>query len=167
MDWRTVPGWLSPPEAEALARYAKAPWCEVGTYCGKSAVVLAQSGPGFVVDTFCNEGRDTHADFLHFTAGLPITVLKGDLRDMASQVPNKLEVLHLDADHSFDATKAAFRLYAHKLKVGGILFLHDANPFEGQDAWPGVTQFAKQLDQARSWKRVEDVDRHAIYQRLK
>jgi cephalosporin hydroxylase len=44
---------------------------------------------------------------------------------MCPQVPDELDFVFLDADHSEDGTYVALSTYAPKVKAGGWIFLHD------------------------------------------
>lgn len=163
----TIPGWLLRDEARLLFNLASTgPWCEVGSWKGRSSVILGSVGPGHAVDMFRDNPR---AEYDRNTAGLPITVHHGRMEDMADRVPAGLRLLFLDADHSLDGTRAAFDLYAPKLAPHGIVVFHDAlsggdwpnpdldyrNPPPGppDNPWPGVREFTDTLD----WRHLTDV----------
>ena len=129
-------GYLTRAEADVLWRYAGAPWCEVGTYCGRSARVLADRGPGYCVDTF-ESWYDGHAQAA--LAGQPVEFIRGDFREAADSVPDGLAFLYLDADHEYGATLAAFWTYEPKVVPGGHIALHDALELHpGELDWPGT-----------------------------
>lgn len=132
----SLKGYLTREEANLLWRYSKSPWCEVGTYCGRSATILAGRGPGWCVDLFLDWYAGEAADSL---APLGVRAIKGDFNDVAHIVPDGLEFLYLDADHSYDATLAAFWAYEPKVKAGGYIALHDALELHpGAMDWPGT-----------------------------
>ena len=132
-----IKGYLTREEANLLWRYCKAPWCEIGTFCGRSAAVLSGRGSGWCVDLF----EDWYAgeSCTNLGAITKIRALRGNFRDVAHLVPDGLEFLYLDADHSYEATLAAFWAYEPKVKVGGHIALHDALELHpGQMDWPGT-----------------------------
>lgn len=162
----TVPGWLLEDEGRLLFDLATEPWCEVGSWKGRSSVILGSKAPGHAVDMFRDNPR---REYDLNTEGLPITVHHGRLENMADRVPEGLGLLFLDADHSFEATRTAFNLYAPKLRPGGIVVFHDALPGPGvwpnadydrrnpppgphDNPWPGVRKFTDTLD----WRHVAD-----------
>ena len=170
----SIQGWLSYAEALLLAEYVRSPWCEIGCWKGRSAVILAQSGPGFCVDWF--HGMPEHVEefstepvFRESVAGLPVTVIAKKFEDAVDDVPEGLRFLHLDADHSYYGTRRAFELYAPKLEPGGFLVVHDAwwqTGAQQPSAWPDVTIFAHELLGDPEWDHVEDAERSAVFRKL-
>lgn len=177
--WRradAIPGWFSREEADLVYTLCESPWCEVGCYQGRSTVILASTGPGTVVDHFEGTashpeewGKNNYREFLVNTWGFPVRVLKGPFAQVSEKVKDNLRFLHLDADHSYEATKLAFDLYAPKLVKGGHLALHDAWGEDGSKmdtAWPGSMQFAKDLIANPRWEHVGDARRLAAFKKL-
>ena len=112
--------------------------CEVGSYLGASTCFLAASaslaeGRVHCVDVWDNRAmgleppRDTFAEFQKNTAPFaPSLILhRGESTAVADAVPNDLDLLFLDGDHSQSAVLADLAHYAPKLKPGGALLLHD------------------------------------------
>ena len=174
-DWQKVdriPGWLSRQEADLLYELCQPPWCEVGSWLGRSLNVLEKKGHGYAVESFQARPELSHPDntrenFRRYTEKANFTLLDGDFRDMAEQVP-EIAFLHLDADHSYQGTKEAFDLYAPKLRKGCFLVLHDVfteNPKLGH-AWPGVYRFASELMADPGWICVGGAGRSAAFRKL-
>lgn len=158
-----IPGWLTRNEADLLYELCQSPWCEIGCWRGRSASVLALKGAGWAVDHFENEAKE---EFLAFTKELDITLLASDFRD-AANVVGEVRLLHLDADHSYQATKSAFNLYAPKLARGGFLVIHDAwpaNPHREPD-WPGTHKFVLELMMDPAWVCIGGADRSAAFRK--
>jgi hypothetical protein len=134
-DVDKIDGWLYREEADLLWRLAEAPWCEIGTYQGRSATVFAAKGPGYCVDLF---------EPWYEQPSLPpdVILVSGDYREVADEIPGDLGFLYLDGDHSYQATREAFRLYAPKVRAGGHVVLHDVFP---PDEWPGCHKAALEL----------------------
>lgn len=172
-----IEGWYTQAEADLLYRLCDGPWCEVGCWKGKSTVILAQTGhTGWAVDWFQGSpehkaGTRTHDEFTaNLAAYENVTVLNGRFGDMHGDVP-ALRFLHLDADHSFAATRQAWDLYAGKVAQGGHVVLHDAwSPSGGRKIsgapWPGVCRFALEMEQHDDWELVESVERSAAFRRI-
>jgi len=158
-------GYLTHEEASLLWRYCRSPWCEVGTYCGRSATVLAARGRGYCVDLFEDWYAGEAADAL---ADQPVVSLRGHYADVVGQVPDGLEFLHLDADHEYAATYEAFAAYAPKLKSGGHVALHDALELHpGILDWPGVNDFAAAvLRDDHPWQLVAAAHRTIVFRKL-
>lgn len=162
-----ISGWLTRAEGDLLWRLCEPPWCEVGSWCGRSAVILAAKGPGTCID-WCREGN-LHA-VLRDNVPDTCAVLQEDFREAASHVPSGLQFLHLDADHSYDGTKAAWDLYFPKLEPGGHVVIHDAwvHQTDG-NPWPEVTFFVSNLIDLQAKNGVEhvgDVERSAAFRKL-
>lgn len=153
-----IEGWLTREEADLLWRYAAAPWCEVGTYRGRSAAVLAARGPGYCIDRF-EEWYD---------AMLPpnVTILRGDFHKRSGDVPC-VGLLYIDADHSYEATHEAWRLYSPKVTVGGHVAIHDALELHrGQLDWPEVNDFVHdQMVASTDWRLVAAAHRTVVFRR--
>lgn len=175
--WRradAIPGWFSREEADLVYTLCESPWCEIGCHRGRSTVILAAKGPGTVVDTF--QGTATRPaepgwhlrEFMENTRGFAIRIVVGRFERKAGNV-GSIRFLHLDADHSYEATKLAFDLYTPKLVRGGHVALHDAWGEEGsktETAWPGSMRFAKELMESPGWEHVGDARRLAAFKKL-
>lgn len=69
-------------------------------------------------------------------------ILKGMTDHMAHQIPdNSLDLVYLDADHSFSGVHRDLRSYWQKLKSGGVLAGHDFLN-EAYGVRPAVLEFA-------------------------
>lgn len=180
-----IEGWLYEGEARLLWDLCSAPWCEVGSHRGRSAVILASRDlPGWCVDWFLDreghlwnpdKSREIQAELRSNLAPFGgVTVLAGRFQDLHEQVPDGLGFLHLDADHSFEGTKEAFDLYAPKVRRGGHLVIHDVwheswhdNPsVKEHSPYPGVTRFVKECLLAdQEWEHLLDVERSAAFRK--
>lgn len=164
----SIQGWLAEDEARLLFRLCEPPWCEVGSWKGRSTVVLASKGPGFAVDWFHgsqeHEEHDwlpTRREFLDNTRGLPVTLVEGRFGDVHSRVP-RVNFLFLDAEHTYEATKEAFGLYSPKLNPRKFLVIHDALG----GGWLDVEKFRKELERDPFWRLTEIVHTSAVFQKL-
>lgn len=162
-----IEGWLTREEADLLYRYARAPWCEIGTYKGRSATVLTAKGHGYCVDLFEEWYAVRNGDLGRFSGPHCATLVKGDFRDVADQVPDGLEFLYLDADHSYEGTRDAWKLYAPKVKLGGHIAIHDALELHpGELEWPEVNEFAFGVDSLK-WRLVAAAHRVVVFRRVR
>lgn len=170
-------GWYEQNEAELLYRLVAGPWCEVGCWKGRSTAVLAQTGfPGWAVDWFKGSSEhgdvDTYDEFrAHMSGYTNVTVLRMRAEDAVKYVDGPVNLLHLDAEHSYEATASVFVLYAPLVVKGGHCVLHDAwSPGGGRKIgrtpWPGVTKFALELEQHPDWDLVASVGRCAAFRRI-
>jgi predicted O-methyltransferase YrrM len=53
------------------------------------------------------------------------TLRVGNDLDLADQMPDDVDVLFIDTDHTYAQTLAELRTYAAKVKPGGVILLHD------------------------------------------
>ncbi len=165
-----IPGWLTRTEAELLHDLAATPWCEIGSWAGRSANALAHNGPGYCVDHW--NGSPLHSlelnaegvyeKFLANTKGLPVTALRGHYAERAADVPDGIRLLFIDHDHQTAPTREAWDLYSPKVAVGGHVVFHDAEPWGG---WPEVAGVVEQVARQKGWERLPDVDRCAVLRR--
>ena len=155
-------GWYDRDEAELLFSLVDGVWCEIGCWEGRSTTVLAETDrPGFAIDWFRGSPEsppgDTYAAFNRNLAGYKnVTVLPDRFENVHRSVPH-LNLLHLDGEHSYAATKAAFDLYAPKVRLGGHVAFHDA---EGGH-YPEVEVFITELDPR--WQRVASAGRLVVF----
>jgi predicted O-methyltransferase YrrM len=166
-------GWYSHPEATLLFAATKGPWIEIGSWEGRSTLVLAQTGyPGWAIDTFRgsseHERVDTYEAFCANLAGFDnVTVVRSDYRDAFRSVPRRAKLLHIDHEHSYKDTKIAFNLYSQLLDKDGMVAIHDAwtdHSREPADCpWPEVTKFARELLDHPKWTLWDDADRLAVF----
>lgn len=163
-----IPGWLNRQEADLLYELCESPWCEIGCFHGKSLNVLAKKGHGWAIDPLKDpELGSFEPEFFHHTKDLDFTFVHKDFRDAVDDV-GEIRFLHLDADHSYEATKEAFDLYAPKLSPGRFLVMHDAwpeNPWLGH-FWPGVYRLTAELMADEGWICVGGAGRSAAFRKL-
>lgn len=170
----SVDGWYARKEAELLFSATRGPWVEIGSWKGLSTAVLGQTEfPGWAVDTFTGSSEhgtvDTYDEFMEHIKGLPVTVVRGDYRDVYRKVPRGALMLHIDHEHTYEDTKRAFKLYAPRLGRNARIALHDAWWYDERDPdscpWPGVTRFALELLDHPEWRLWDDCFRLAVFER--
>lgn len=145
---RDVHTWTRPAELEALHRLASGvpeggSIVEFGAYLGASTCYLAAgaalAGAAITaVDLWNNEtvgsDRDTFADFQNHTAGAAhlITPIRKRTRDLtAEDVKPPVHLAFLDADHSYESTKADAEFIAPHMAPDGVIAFHDNTVFQG------------------------------------
>ena len=162
-----ISGWLTRREGDLLYSLCRSPWCELGSWAGRSAVILAARGPGTCVDWFREGNQPSH---LEDNVPSTCTILHSDFRDAADLVEPGLRFLHLDADHSYAATKEAWDLYMPKLEPGGHVVIHDAWVYGTvHNPWPECTMFVEELmadQEGNGILHVYDVERSAAFRKL-
>ncbi len=163
-----IDGWLWRDEADLLYRLARPPWCELGSWRGRSTHVLGYTGHGYAVDTW-NGSREHNAeqttgvysDWQRNTRRLHVTPLRGDYRKMAHLVPGELTLLFIDHEHTYRAVVDAFDLYAPKVRSGGHIVIHDG--VGDDDWWPEVRIAANHVSDDPFVVRRADVGRCAVF----
>jgi len=126
-------------EKESLKKYAfeKKNALEIGTYMGVTAVIIARSidknGRLYCVDPFLdrfgkNPGLSIAERGLR-RAGVEqkVVFLKGFSSDkiIISQIPDDLDFVLVDGDHSYEGLKNDWAIVRNKLKPNGLVCLHD------------------------------------------
>lgn len=160
--FETAKGFLDRAEAEGLYDLAldlspRGPVVEIGSYCGKSALVLGaaaraaggrlvtidhhrgseENQPGWTY--FDKELWDEKAGALDTLPHLRRTLREAGLEDhvvvivarseaVASLWQAPVAMLFIDGGHSRDAAYADYRLWAPKVMPGGVLAIHDVFP---------------------------------------
>lgn len=159
--WYDIQGWFGPRAVEEygkiVRRYPGGNFVEVGIWKGKSfasvmPVLLELNYQNiYAVDHFLGQPdlRDTvHSDaskldlYQIFTDNMSklgyngkYKVLKMNSVEAAGQfLDNSLDVVFIDADHSYEAFNADLGAWIPKIKSGGTICGHD------YPGWPGVVQ---------------------------
>lgn len=172
--WREVdaiPGWLSRLEAEQLYELCNGTWCEIGSWKGRSTYVLGSKHRGYAIDHFKGSpetsGVDTKAEFLENIKGLPVEVRPYSMEIARRKLVVSLQLLFLDGEHSYEATKLAFELYAPLVESGGYIVLHDVWGWCGEPpTFPGVTKFAYELLDNPLYEHAGDAQRSMAVRKL-
>ncbi len=147
-----VPGWLSDDQARRLwdtaaTLEAPAQVVEIGTYRGRSAVVLARAacdgvrvtaidphagndrGPQQIEGT-PDEGQDDHEAFLDNLdrAGVSERVRHVRLasHDALSEVQGAIDVLYVDGAHRYGPARDDIARWGERVAPGGTLLIHDS-----------------------------------------
>ncbi|HVS64002.1 MAG TPA: class I SAM-dependent methyltransferase [Thermoanaerobaculia bacterium] len=174
-----IPSWTQPAELRLLYRLAEA--CppgamalEVGSHLGASSFYLAAglskvNGHLLCVDTWWNdtmpEGRmDLFDDFLENVRSLtdritPIRKRSDELDD--PDVPRPLDLVFIDADHSYPAVRDDIHRVVPWMRVEALLSLHDF----GAPEHPGVARAVGELLATGEWVVHAQVERMIVLRR--
>ncbi len=142
-----IEGHLSEREGEELYRLAKSlifdcTILEIGSYKGRSTNFLLHGARRikklYALDTFTNidmsEGpKNTYGDFLANIKkfGSSVVIVRGLSSDSKNinKIPLDIDLIFLDADHSYSAVKLDIANFIKNLKPKGLFVFHDyGNP---------------------------------------
>ena len=110
---------------------------EIGSYVGGSSQFLAAAasemqGRLYCIDTWQNDAvtagaRDTHDEFLNNVAryGDVVIPLRGQSAVEAHKFNRVVDLLFVDADHSYEAVKVDLEAWVHRLRAGAVVVFHD------------------------------------------
>jgi predicted O-methyltransferase YrrM len=115
-------------------------YLEIGSNCGVSLWMMAP---------FCNrKAYITAVDLMNGQSGQPellqkvaamvdAKIIKGDSREVHTQIDGQFDMILIDGDHTYEGVKADWDNYFPKLKSGGIICLHDtfAKSFGVKQLW--------------------------------
>lgn len=161
-DWRKqadeAKGWLHPAEGPALYDHALkvanlGPLCEIGGYCGKSAIWLAaaasdrqsvlfsvdwhRGSPEMAANRECHDPDMVDAEGMfdslpHFRRNLYragfepwVVPVVGNSATVGLWWQTPLAFLFIDGAHDADGVRADYELWAHHIIPGGLLAFHD------------------------------------------
>ena len=124
--------------AEVMANYFKNPVIvELGVDYGYSAFCFANAlthkdGKVYGVDKFEGDEhagiRDTYDFVKDIIAARKIKnlhIIKGDFQEVAITWNTKIDILHIDGFHTFEAVQSDFTSWYPHLKEGGVVLFHD------------------------------------------
>ena len=163
-----VEGWMTRGQARRLwdrARTLPAGGrvVEIGSYRGRSAIVLASAAPAGVqvvcIDPhggndrgpqqFEGEFAEGQRDHEAFVANLRragvidrIRHIRKASQDAADDVPGEVELLYIDGAHRFHPARADIERWGAKVRPGGTLLIHDSFSSVGVTLALGATLFA-------------------------
>jgi hypothetical protein len=136
-DWfpHKVAGWLSEDEGRELAELAAGKTVlEVGSYCGKSTICLAQRATSVgALDTFDGRGTAVPGDTLKlFETNLrrhgvrdKVQIYQGDSAELLPCLPPVYDLVFIDGSHDKESVLRDADLATATLKPGGLLAFHD------------------------------------------
>lgn len=164
---------------------------EIGSHLGKSSMVLAQAlrkkGGGILhcIDPFDASG-DSGAQHLYekrmaevggnllesFQANMRrysiesfVRPNKGLSHEVVTDFDGEIDMLFIDGDHDYGAVKRDFADWAPRLKVGGVVALHDVFATPSGEDYTGPWRVAKEfLTEQEGWRwfRIRDITCFAV-----
>jgi hypothetical protein len=172
---RPVEGWLEEGEADLLIAAATRAMLtlsppdalvEIGSYCGRSTVVLAgvakALGAGVPVHAIDpHEGLFSGGDGTRAVPTLErlrANLARAGVEDVVNIIPQRscdvawnepIGLLFVDGLHDYESVSADFRHYAGFVVPDGFVAFHDY-----ADYWPGVKAFVDELTGSGGWRTV-------------
>ena len=127
-------------EQEAIAKYAKSAnsAVEIGVYEGVNTVIIANqlavSGKLFAIDPFfkgklgiCYHEQIAKHQVNKNSLTTKVQFISKLSFDAYNDVPNELDFIFIDGDHSLEGIKKDWELFSIKVKKGGLIALHDTS----------------------------------------
>jgi predicted O-methyltransferase YrrM len=127
-------------ERETLAKYASgaSSAIEIGVYEGINTAIiskaLARDGKTFGIDPFFKGALGICYHKVIAKLHIKRNAVKGKVVliekfsfDAVGDVPEIVDFIFIDGDHSYEGISKDWQLYADKLKPGGIMALHDTS----------------------------------------
>jgi predicted O-methyltransferase YrrM len=130
----------TPGERAALARYVSgaATVVEIGVFEGVNTVILSKAmrkdGRTFGIDPFFKGGMGicyhkliTETHLKRNKVRPVVSLIEKYSFDAINDIPEKVDFIFIDGDHSWEGISKDWPLYSDKLKAGGIMALHDTS----------------------------------------
>jgi predicted O-methyltransferase YrrM len=127
-------------EREMLEKYASGASAaiEIGVYEGINTVVisraLAKGGKAFGIDPFfkgalgiCYHKVIAKLHLKRNSVKDKVILVEKFSFDAVGDVPEAVDLIFIDGDHSYEGIRKDWQLYAEKLRPGGIMALHDTS----------------------------------------
>jgi predicted O-methyltransferase YrrM len=155
-----LPGWLREEDAlklYELAWFSSGPVLDIGTYRGKSAILMAQAlrdadRPGPIVSL------DVERDALRAAAALAagreladrIALVRGTAEQLFRSVPGlRPALVFLDGDHSRGGVARDLRALEPRVPAGGLMLFHDY--YDARNADPSEPDYGVVQGVEESW----------------
>lgn len=171
-DWfpSDVEGWLLREEGEALRKLARGKMVlEIGSYCGRSTICLAQEAMG-VVSVDPHDGRatpkpkDTYGEMQENLSRHGVVdrvrIVRSSSEDLASEPTHPFDLVFIDGAHDYSSVKRDIEVAIRHLKADGLIAFHDFREYPAQHdgGWdPGVTEAVQEFLKSGA----ELIERHA------
>lgn len=142
-----IEGWMGIPDCQVLYKYASrlngATIVEVGSYAGRSTLVLSLASPTstvYAIDPFKKDLPEDYRKVLkHFRQnikGLNVVHFRKTSLSVALHWDKPIDLIHIDGEHSYKSVKRDIKMWMPFVKKGGVMLFHDyeARQFGVRDA---------------------------------
>jgi predicted O-methyltransferase YrrM len=168
-------------EFAVIRKHAAGKRCavEVGSFQGVSAAIIAReldpAGKLYCVDPWFEVNGKEDASLTiakrHFRRNKvvdKIVLCQGVITEALGKMPNEIDFAFIDGDHTFPGLKTDWEILAPRLKLGGVICLHDTSvPPGAPELNFGSCQFFNEvISQDRSFSLVDTVYSLNVVQRI-
>lgn len=120
--------------AKMLGAFGVKTGIEVGTQYGLSAVMWCEGIPGLklvCVDSYSRERSEPYGHAKELSEKYGYELLKMTSMEAVDRFENgSVDFVHIDGDHYFDTCVQDIVRYSLKVKIGGLVIIHDYVPFK-------------------------------------
>jgi predicted O-methyltransferase YrrM len=170
----------TPAERNALAKYAAGAGLavEIGVFEGVNTVIigkaLANGGRLFGIDPFfrgrlgiCYHKIIAELHLKRNGVAKSVGIIEKLSFDAVDDVPEKVDFIFIDGDHSYEGIDKDWKLYANLLKPGGIMALHDTSIIAADGDWVqgSVRYYNDVIKHDNRFEWIATVDRMNVLRR--
>jgi predicted O-methyltransferase YrrM len=170
----------TPAERNALAKYAAGAGLavEIGVFEGVNTVIigkaLANGGRLFGIDPFfrgrlgiCYHKIIAELHLKRNGVAKSVGIIEKFSFDAVGDVPEKVDFIFIDGDHSYEGIDKDWKLYANLLKPGGIMALHDTSIIAADGDWVqgSVRYYNDVIKHDNRFEWIATVDRMNVLRR--
>lgn len=145
---------------------------ELGTYEGSTAVYLARGAHRvFSIDPFfrgrlgVSYGRQISRVHRSRAKAANVEFIKGLSYEVAPNFCHPIDVLFIDADHTYEAIQRDWDDWCPKVRNGGYIALHDCKTAINSPHELGSMQFYREyLQTAQNARQIDGVDSLVVFQ---
>ena len=144
---------------------------EIGCYEGRTTAALARQTQGrvFSIDPFlAGRLRICYGEVIakihcKRQGARNVEFIKGFSHDVAPEFSKAIDLLFIDADHSYESIKRDWHDWFSKVRPGGIIALHDSRIAPNSPSYLGSMKFYdRDIPQMSSIEQVDSVDSLAV-----
>ena len=141
--------------------------CEIGCFEGRTCVALAEVTKGRVysVDPFVSGrvgicyGEWIARSHIRRKGLKNVRLLRGFSADVAPSFDRPIDLLFIDANHSYEFVRQDWELWSPKVREGGRIAMHDCKPTANSPSYLGSMKFYEEdIPRISGAQEVDSVD---------
>lgn len=159
--------------AELFAELRFLVGAEIGTRDGTFSKILCEKNPAvhlYCVDPWAAYSTRTQERMDKFyeeakknLTGLPCNLVRKPSLEAVNEFPdNELDFVYIDGNHLFDHAIRDIIEWSSKVREGGIIAVHDYDPFVGNDVIKAVDAYTQSHD-IRPWYVTREIEATAFW----